>query len=130
MEAIAMEERRQAERVELKYKLILQSEQNRRLFGTVTNISKRGLHILTLDDHQEGDNIKLEIRLPELLQAIYGKSIEIIASWRWCNPVNNRQDTSFYTAGYEFDLENLTKESRLFIEHVLEGVPERILEQA
>jgi hypothetical protein len=130
MKVVGTEERRRSERVELKYKLTLRSEQKQHLFGTVTNISKQGMRILTLVDHEEGDNINLEIFLPEWLQAIYGKSIEIVASWRWCNPLNNQHDTPFYLAGYEFDLDSLAKESRLFIEHALEGIPDQIMEQA
>ena len=130
MMTMAAEERRQSDRTELKYKLTLQSEQNHRLFGTVTNISKDGLNIMTLDRYQEGDNIKLVIGLPELLQAIYGSSIEIVASWRWSQPLSDKPDMPFYMAGYEYDVDKLGKESRYFIEHVLDGIPDQILEMA
>ena len=123
-------ERRLSGRSDLKYKLTLRSEQNQHLFGTVKNISEKGLHIMTLNGQHKGDEIRLIITLPELLQAIYGKTIEIVASWRWSHPVNEHADTPFYMAGYEYDIEQLENDSRFFIEHVLEGIPEHIIEMS
>jgi len=127
---ISDEERRLSNRTDLTYKLTLKSEKNQRLLGTVKNISDKGLHILTLNDQHEGDNIKLVIALPELLQAMYGQSIEIVASWRWSHPLNDQEDSAFYMAGYEYDIDKLETHSRYFIDHVLEGIPEHILEMA
>ena len=128
--AITSGERRLSDRTELKYKLTLRSEHNQHLLGTVKNISKDGLHVMTLDNRQQGDDIKLVITLPELLQAIYGKSIEIVASWRWSRPVNDHADTPFYMAGYEYDIDKLGEETRFFIEHALENIPDHIMEMA
>jgi len=125
-----VDERRVSNRTELTYKLTLTSEQNQRLLGTVKNISEKGLHVLTLNDKHEGDDIKLMISLPELLQAIYGQTIEIVASWRWSQPLNDQADTPFYMAGYEYDINKQKKDARFFIEHVLEGIPDHILEMA
>ena len=122
------EERRLSVRTELKYKLTVKSEQNQRLFGTVKNISGKGLRVMTLNSHQEGDDIQLIISLPEMLQAIYGKSIQIVASWCWSHPVNDKTGTPFHMAGFKYDIDKLEKESRFFIEHVLEGIPEHILD--
>jgi len=126
--AISAEDRRVSNRTELKYKLTLKSEQNQRLFGTVKNISEKGLHVLTLNDKHEGEDIKLVISLPELLQTIYGQTIEIVASWRWSHPLNNQDDSAFYMAGYEYDINKQQQDSRFFIEHVLEGIPDHILD--
>ncbi len=124
------DERRVSNRTELTYKLTLTSEQNQRLLGTVKNISEKGLHVLTLNDKHEGNDIKLTISLPELLQAIYGQTIEIVASWRWSQPLNDQSDIAFYMAGYEYDINKQEKDARFFIEHVLEGIPDHILEMA
>jgi len=126
--AIKEQERRLSGRTELKYKLTLKSEQNQRLFGTVKNISEQGLHVMTLNTQQEADDIKLIISLPEKLQAIYGKSIEIVASWCWCHPVSDKPGTPFHMAGFEYDIDSLEQKARFFIEHVLEGIPEHIME--
>jgi len=128
--AISAEERRLSERTELKYILTIKSEQNQSIFGTVKNISKEGLHIMSLNGDQKGDDIKLVISLPESLQAIYGRSIEITANWRWSHPLNDRANGSFYMVGYEYDLDELEANSRFFIEHALEGIPEQILDIA
>lgn len=125
---LSEDDRRLSKRTALKYKLTLQSEQNQRLFGTVKNISKEGLHVMTLNGEQTGEDIKLVIGLPELLQSIYGKTIEIVASWRWSYPVCDNSNSAFYMAGYEYDIEKLKTDSRFFIEHVLEGIPEQIIE--
>lgn len=126
--ALSADDRRLANRTELKYKLTLKSEQHQGLFGTVKNISKQGLHVMTLNGEQVGEDIKLIIALPELLQAIYGKTIEIVASWRWSHPIGDSPNSSFYMAGYEYDIEKLTTDSRFFIEHVLEGIPDHIMD--
>ncbi len=126
--ALSTDNRRHSDRTDLKYKLTLQSEQDQRLFGTVKNISKQGLHVMTLSAEQAGEDIKLIIALPELLQAIYGKTIEIVASWRWSHPVNEGSDSVFYMAGYEYDIDELQSDSRFFIEHVLEGIPDQIMD--
>ncbi len=126
--ALSADDRRHSNRTDLKYKLTLKSEQDQGLFGTVKNISKEGLHVMTLNGDQAGEDIRLIIGLPEILQAIYGKTIEIVASWRWSQPICEKTNTTFYMAGYEYDIEKLTSDSRFFIEHVLEGIPDHIME--
>lgn len=123
-------ERRLSDRTKLEYILTVKSEQNQSIFGTVKNVSKEGLHIMSLNGDKKGDNIKLVISLPESLQGIYGCSIEITADWRWSHPVNDRANGSFYMVGYEYDIDELEANSRFFIEHALEGIPEQILETA
>jgi len=123
-------DRRSSERTELKYKLTLKSEQNQRLFGTVKNISLTGLHVMTLNPHEEEKDIQLTISLPDMLQAIYGKSIEIVANWAWSRPLNDSPDNPFFMAGFEYNIDKLDKDSRFFIEHVLEGIPDHILDMS
>jgi len=125
---ISADDRRNSTRTDLTYKLTLKSAQHQGLFGTVKNISKEGLHVMTLNGQQAGEDIRLTIDLPELLQAIYGKTIEIVASWRWSHPVCEETNSAFYMAGYEYDIDALESNSRFFIEHVLEGIPDQIME--
>lgn len=126
--ADSLNNRRLSHRTTLKYQLTLKSEDDHSLFGTVKNISRNGMHVLTLNGKQAGDNIRLRIDLPELLQNIYGKTIDIVASWRWSQPVDNAAKSTFYMAGFEYDIDALPLDSRFFIEHVLEGIPDHLLD--
>ncbi|MBD3422047.1 MAG: hypothetical protein GF398_18195 [Chitinivibrionales bacterium] len=93
-----MDERRRLERIKTLYYLRVYDSDSGHYVGSVSDISAKGMRLLSENGFDSDDNHKFLIKLPQ--GSIFGESITIGVQKRWakCNEAEATHET-----GFEFD---------------------------
>ena len=92
-----MEEKRSIERIRCYYYLKVYNKDSNEDIGSVTDISAKGMRLVSENPFQLDTLYHFKIKLPE--GYILGDAFDIDAEARWCN---KNEKEMFYESGFEF----------------------------
>lgn len=92
-----MEEKRCIERIRCYYYLKVYNKESKEDIGSITDISAKGMRLVSENPFQLDTLCHFKIKLPE--GYILGDAFDIDAEARWCKRKKNEM---FYESGFEF----------------------------